>query len=627
MESDSPKPALLYDGDCGFCRFWLARWHQRVGDRVEYIPLQDPQVAERFPHLSTAQLTRAVHLVEPDGRVYSGAHAVFRALALGGSRIPVRAYRSVPGFAFVSEAAYRLVADHRPLFSAITTLLWGQSARPDSYGLSSWLFLRLLGLAYLAAFWSLGSQVIGLVGHNGILPADAYMSAARQWADANHLDALNRGFWMPTLFWWGTSDTVLKGACIAGAALASMLIAGIAPAAVLPLLWFLYLSLSAVCRDFLEFQWDMLLLETGLLAIVIAPLTWWARADRAADPPRLARWLLWWLLFRLTLGSGIVKLASGDPTWRGLTALIFHYETQPLPTPVAWYAHQLPVWFQKASTAVVLAIELLTPWLIPTPRRLRTAACLTMISLQVLIALTGNYAFFNLLTIALCILLLDDETLRRGARAWPWTWPQRSPTGVPRPSARHWPRWVPVAAALVTVPISGGILAAQMGFRAPASVVIGPIASVVSPFRSINGYGLFAVMTQTRDEIIVEGSNDRVTWQAYEFKYKPGDLARRPPWVAPHQPRLDWQMWFAALDQFDTQPWLQSFLLRLLQGSPDVLRLVANDPFKGTPPRYIRCEVYRYHFSDITARRSSRVVWTREPLGDYSPVLTLQSAR
>jgi len=623
MESDSPKPVLLYDGDCGFCRFWLARWRRRLGDRVEYLPLQDPQVAGRFPHLPTARLTRAVHLVEPDGAVYAGAHAVFRTFALGGSSIPDWAYRYVPGFAFVSEAAYRLVADHRPLFSAITTLLWGRSTQPDTYRLSSWLFLRLLGVVYLAAFWSLGTQVIGLIGHSGILPADAYMSAARQWANTNHLDALSRGFWMPTLFWWGASDTLLKAVCIAGAGLASMLIAGIAPAAVLPVLWFLYLSLSAVCRDFLEFQWDMLLLETGLLAIVIAPLTWRARADRAADPPRLGRWLLWWLLFRLTLGSGIVKLASGDPAWRGLTALVFHYEKQPLPTPIAWYVHQLPVWFHKASTAAVLAIELVAPWLIPTPRRLRTAACMTMISLQVLIALTGNYAFFNLLTIALCILLLDDETLRHVAGDWP----QRSATGVPVLSARYWPKWMPITAAIVTVPISAGFLAAQMGVRAPAAAVIGPMAALVSPFRSINGYGLFAVMTQTRDEIVVEGSNDRVTWQPYELKDKPGDLARRPPWVAPHQPRLDWQMWFAALDQFDTQPWLQGFLSRLLQGSPDVLRLIAVDPFNGTPPRYVRCQIYRYHFSSVSARRSNGVVWTRERLGDYSPIVTLEAAR
>jgi predicted DCC family thiol-disulfide oxidoreductase YuxK len=614
MESESPKPALIFDGDCGFCRFWLARWRRRLGDRIEYIPLQDAQVAERFPHLSTAQLTRAVHLVEPDGRVSSGAHAVFRAWTLGGSRIPAWAYRSVPGFAFVSEAAYRLVADHRPLFFAITRLLWGHSTNPDSYRISSWLFLRLLGIVYLAAFWSLGAQVIGLVGHGGILPADAYMRAARQWADTNHLDALNRGLWMPTVFWWGTSDTLLKGVSVAGAVLASLLIAGIAPAAVLPVLWFLYLSLSAVCRDFLEFQWDMLLLETGLLAIFIAPLTWWARADRTADPPRLGRWLLWWLLFRLTLGSGIVKLASGDPAWHGLTALVFHYETQPLPTPIAWYTHQLPVWFHKMSTAAVLAIELLTPWLIPAPRRLRTAACITMISLQVLIALTGNYAFFNLLTIALCILLLDDETLRQFA-------------GAPQRTAGYWPKWIPIAAAIVTVPISAGILASQMGFRAPAAAVIGPVAGLVSSFRSINGYGLFAVMTQTRDEIVVEGSNDRVTWLAYEFKYKPGDPARRPPWVAPHQPRLDWQMWFAALDQFETQPWLQSFLSRLLQGSPDVVRLIAVDPFNGAPPRYVRCQIYRYRFSDPVTRRSSGAVWTRERMGDYSPIVTLEPAR
>jgi len=316
----------------------------------------------------------------------------------------------------------------------------------------------------------------------------------------------------------------------------------------------------------------------------------------------------------LTLGSGIVKLASGDPAWHGLTALVFHYETQPLPTPIAWYAHQLPLWLHKTSTAAVLAIELITPWLIPAPRRLRTAACITMISLQVLIALTGNYAFFNLLTIALCILLLDDQTLGQIAAA-------------PPRAARYWPKWIPIAAAIATVPISGGILAAQMGFRAPAAAVIGPVAGVFSSFRSINGYGLFAVMTQTRNEIIVEGSNDRATWRAYEFKFKPGDPARRLPWIAPHQPRLDWQMWFAALDQFETQPWLQSFLSRLLQGSPEVLRLIAVDPFNGTPPRYVRCRIYRYRFADTSARRSNGVVWTREPLGDYSPIVTLESGR
>jgi hypothetical protein len=177
---------------------------------------------------------------------------------------------------------------------------------------------------------------------------------------------------------------------------------------------------------------------------------------------------------------------------------------------------------------------------------------------------------------------------------------------------------------VVTVPISAGILAGQIGLRAPSAPVFGPVAELIAPFRSVNGYGLFAVMTQTRDEIIVEGSNDRVNWRPYEFKYKPGDVMRPPPWVAPHQPRLDWQMWFASLGEFDTQPWLQSFVMRLLQGSPDVLALIAVDPFNGTPPKYVRCEIYRYHFSDWNARRSQRRVWTRERLGEYSPIVMLQ---
>jgi predicted DCC family thiol-disulfide oxidoreductase YuxK len=605
------KPVLIYDGDCGFCRYWIARWRRRIGERIEYVPLQDPSVAERFPTLPSRDLKEAVHLILPDGSVRSGAAAVFEALAVADKRLPLRVYESVPGAAAASELGYRIIARHRPFFSRLTMMLWGRGGEPSSFAVSSWVFLRLMGVVYLAAFWSLGSQVIGLVGRNGILPASSYMAAARQWADVNHLGFFGRGFFMPTIFWFGSSDAVLRGACIGGAVLAAMLVAGITPAILLPVLWFLYLSFELVCRDFLEFQWDMLLLETGLLAILAAPLTWRARLDRAADPPRLARWLLWWLLFRLTFASGIVKLASGDPTWNGLTALMFHYETQPLPTPLAWYAHQLPAWFQKASTAGVLAIELAAPWFIVTPRRLRSASCVVMVMLQLLIALTGNYAFFNLLTIALCLTLLDDETLRR------W---KRIPDPFP---ARFWPIVVPIAVAIVTVPVSTAVIANQVGISLPTTVV-SPLATLVAPFRSVNGYGLFAVMTQTRDEIVVEGSNDQSTWLPYEFKYKPGDLSRRLPVVAPHQPRLDWQMWFAALATFDTQPWLQSFLAHVLQGTPEVLDLIAHDPFNGTPPKYVRCQAYRYHFSNLPERRTRGIVWTRQLLGDYCPVVALE---
>lgn len=604
------KPVLIFDGDCGFCRYWIARWRHRTGDSVEYLPFQEPPTAQRFPELSRERLEQAVHLVEPDGTVTAGAHAVFRTLAISGSRLPLSAYERVPGIAAVSELAYRFVANHRPLFSRITLAFWGRGTRPSTYALPCWIFLRLIGAVYLAAFWSLGVQVIGLIGHDGILPASEYMAAAREWADDQQM-GLFRVFVIPTLFWLNASDAFLKGICIGGAGMASLLLFGVAPAILLPLLWLTYLSLVIVCNDFLAFQWDTLLLETGLLAIFVAPLTRWDRLRSAAEPQRIPLWLLRWLLFRLIFGSGVVKLASGDPTWHGLTALTFHYETQPLPTPIAWYAHHLPLWFQEASTAAVLAVELAAPWLIVAPRRLRLIGCGILVTLQLLIALTGNYAFFNVLTIALCILLLDDEALGR----------TREPSLLAR---RRWPKWLVGAVACVTVPVSAIILLNQMGVEPPGSVVVLPLQGLVQPFRSVNGYGLFAVMTTTRPEIIVEGSNDGVMWLPYEFKDKPGDLRRSPPWVAPHQPRLDWQMWFAALSRYDYEPWLQHFLVRLLEGSPAVLGLVGRDPFQGKPPQLVRAVLYRYHFADAETRRTQRLVWTRERLGQYSPTLKLQ---
>src|SRR5712671_6663564 len=226
------------------------------------------------------------------------------------------------------------------------------------------------------AFWSLGVQIRGLVGHDGILPADQYMAGARA------LTGLSRFWRLPTLAWVSTSDGFLQGLCVSGGALAALLVAGVLPSAVLPLLWLIYLSLSIVCRDFLGFQWDTLLLEAGFLAIVLAPLTGRERLRSLVDPPRAAVWLMLWLLFRLMVGSGAVKLTSGDPAWRNLTALSFHFETQPIPTPVAWYAHHLPFWILKASTAVMFSVELFAPLLMLGPRRLRRAACALLGALQ-----------------------------------------------------------------------------------------------------------------------------------------------------------------------------------------------------------------------------------------------------
>ncbi len=484
----------------------------------------------------------------------------------------------------------------------------------STYARASWFFRRQLGIVYLFAFWSLGTQVIGLIGRDGILPAADYMNQAREFAARGAL-GLDRFRVLPTLCWISTSDSFLRGLCAAGVVLAVLLIAGITPALVTPLLWIAYLSLSVVGQDFLGYQWDGLLLETGFLAIFLAPLRVRDRLSNAPDPHAIVRWLFWWLTFKLTVSSGVIKLASGDPTWRDLTAVAFHYETQPIPTPIAWYAHQLPLWFQQITTAMVIGLEIVAPFLIAFGRLGRVAAFTLLVALQGLIALTGNYAFFNLLTIALLVLVLDDRRLAWSKLGTPV--PERTPSPLPLAAA--------ALVAIVTLPVSALQLSRSFGIDLGALPVVGETARFVGPFRSVNSYGLFAVMTTTRPEIIVEGSDDGTNWSAYEFRYKAGDLKRRPPWIAPFQPRLDWQMWFAALGSFNQDLWFQAFCARLLEGSPDVLALIERDPFSGKPPRYLRAQLRQYHFTDGATRRSSGAWWRSEALGEYSPVLSIES--
>jgi hypothetical protein len=491
----------------------------------------------------------------------------------------------------------------------LTTSPREPSARSRTYAGATWLFLRVLGLVYLAAFWSLGVQVVSLSGRTGILPAAAYLTNVRTMLGAQR-------FWLlPTLSWVSDSDAFLRLLCVGGSVLSLTLLAGLLPLLVLPLLWIVYLSVSIAGRDFLSYQWDALLLETGFLAIFLAPAVVRERWRDSRPPSRAAVWLMLWLLFRLMFGSGVVKLTSHDPTWRGLTALAFHFETQPIPTPLAWYAAKLPVWCLETLTALTLGLEIGAPFLIVGPRRLRVAAFCLLAGLQLLIALTGNYAFFNLLTVALCLFLLDDVTLGRLI-------PPRSAT-VQTGRLR---RWCLVAVAVVTLPVSTLALAGELGLSIPGAPIVEPLATLVAPFRSINSYGLFAVMTTTRPEIIVEGSDDGTNWMEYGFPYKVGDLHRRPPWVAPHQPRLDWQMWFAALGRFDDERWFQNFCVRLLEADPSVLRLLERDPFQGRRPKYLRATLYRYKFSDWETRRRDGVWWTRERLGAYSPVLSLNAS-
>jgi len=378
-------------------------------------------------------------------------------------------------------------------------------------------------------------------------------------------------------------------------------------------LWALYLSLTVAGRDFLSFQWDVLLLEAGLLAVFLAPRGVLRR--RPGLPPLLIVWMYRWLLFRLMFASGLVKLRSGDPAWRGLTALEYHYETQPLPTWVGYYAHHLPPRAHVFAVAVMFVIELVLPWLVWLPGRGRRVPLVAFVGFQVLIALTGNYAFFNLLTVALCVFLADPGVL-----------PERWRPVADSPPATlfgTWPRavlapFVAVLALVSAIQFSESTLGASLPWPRPALW----LARAVSPLRSINSYGLFAVMTTTRPEVVVEGSEDGESWRAYDFRYKPGDPRRRPGFVAPHQPRLDWQMWFAALGTCEDNPWFVRFLGRVLEGSPPVTALLARNPFPDRPPRLVRSVVYEYTPAELSAWRREGTWWRREERGDYCPVLS-----
>jgi len=620
------KPVMIYDGDCNFCRRWISRWQQATGDRLEYVPFQEPGVFERFPNLRHEDCERAVQLIDTDGQIHSAADAVFRALAFAPRRHwTLWLYQEVPGVKPITEWFYRLVARHRAGFSRLTRFLWGQHVEVPTHYLTRWVFLRLLGLIYLIAFVSLWTQVDGLIGSNGVVPAADFMEALQRGSVAHNGWG---AYWLaPTLCWFNSTDAFLHFLCAGGALLSVLVIAGIATPLALFGCWAFYLSLLIVSDVFLSFQWDILLLETSFLAIFFAPFQILPRLSRESPPPRLWLWLLRWLLFRLMLSSGVVKLTSGDPSWRNLTALTVHYETQPLPTWIGWYAYQLPAWFQKFSCGVMFGIELGVPVLIFAPRRLRFVACWVFMAFMGLIALTGNYCFFNLLTVALCVLLLDDAALLewcRVIRLGRWVKARPGPAAV-GPRWRFWMS-LPVAAAILVVTVMQQIHVCRIRVKWPRSVrrVYMNTFQSIAPFRSVNTYGLFAVMTTSRNEIIVEGSNDGLTWRPYEFKYKPGKLTRRPRFVEPFQPRLDWQMWFAALGDYRNNPWFIDFCIRLLQGSPEVLALLKENPFPDAPPRYIRAVVYRYHFTDFATRRATGQWWRREFEGAYCPILSLR---
>jgi lipase maturation factor 1 len=478
-----------------------------------------------------------------------------------------------------------------------------------------WLYLRGLGLIFCLAFASLLPQLSGLMGPDGLEPAAAWLDWARVELGPE------RYLRIPTLLWWfGASSGALWGIGLVGLACGALLVANVAPRWTLVGAWACYLSLTAVGGDFLSFQWDVLLLEAALVSLPLAPGHLLPRGS-LPEPRRGAVLLVRFLLLRLMVMSGLVKLTSGDPTWSNLTALEYHYWSQPLPNGLAYFVSHLPSVLHRASVAGMFVIELLAPVLLFGPRRIRLVGAWALIALQLGILATGNYGFFNFLTIVLCLAALDDGVLMR------WR-PFRRLAPTPAPVRRHPRAWTAAFIGFAAVYAILGLSSDVERLRgAPMPSPVRWTLRQLAGLRSINTYGLFAVMTTERREIVLEGSADGQTWREYLLRWRPGPVDELPRFVAPHQPRLDWQMWFASLSNCANNPWLLRLQEQLLQGAPNARGFFREAPFPEAPPRFVRTRFFDYRFTDLATWRSTGAYWTRTELGPYCPPLTLEAGQ
>jgi hypothetical protein len=412
-------------------------------------------------------------------------------------------------------------------------------------------------------------------------------------------------FLVPNLFWLNASDGALTGAAIAGCGVSALIMLNRCSRLCLIAAFILYLSLYNAGQLFLNFQWDGLLLEAGFLAIFLTPAS------------RVVILLFRWLLFRLRFMSGISKLTVQDPSWSGLTALNSYFEVQPLPTPLAWYAHQLPEWLLKTATAATLVIEILVPFMMFLPRRWRFVAAWMTILWQVLIMLTSNHSWFNILTIVLCLFLFDDKAVQH-------ILPQRLQTWLggqqPSPAAAGGRASQSMVATLATfVLLTSSIHFWELATMQQSSGVAGTLVNYAEAYRVVNKYHVFPTMRSERIELELSGSQDGREWKPYRFRYKPGYPNERPAIVLPHQPRLDWEMWFVTQHP-KYMHFFHSFLQALLDNSPAVTALLRHNPFPDQPPRYIRVEAWRYRFSEPEVRQKTGQWWQREALGPFTPL-------
>ena len=466
----------------------------------------------------------------------------------------------------------------------------------SGYWYSRWLFERGLSLMYLVAFLVTLNQFIPLAGEHGLLPAVRFVREVPFRLS-------------PSIFYEFPTDRAFRAAAWAGVVLSLVALTGVAqragavPAAfVWAALYVLYISFINVGQTFYGFGWESLLVETGFFTVF---------AGASFTPPHvLLNWIYRWTLFRLMFGAGLIKL-RGDACWRDLTCLDYFFETQPMPNPLSWYLHHLPRSILHGGVAFNHFVELIVPFGFFLPQPYAGIAGLFTIAFQLILIIGGNLSWLNWLTLVLAIATLDDRFLS-------WL-PVSAPPFQPIPTGQ---RIAVAALAIVVLMLS---IAPTVNMLSRSQVM----NTSFNPLQIVNTYGAFGSITRTRDEIIIEGTDDDTVtdtsvWREYQFKGKPGDPRRMPPQVAPYHLRLDWLMWFAAMSSASDYPWFPELLLKLLQGDPGSLSLLRSNPFPGGPPRWIRAELYRYRFTSPDERRQTGRWWNRERVSPYFPAVRLR---
>lgn len=476
------------------------------------------------------------------------------------------------------------------------------------------MLLRFMGLVWFAAFLSAAQQFIPLVGHDGLLPADLFVERV-----VSHFGSPWAAFWqVPSIFWFRCDDVMILAVTWTGVVLSALVMCGFANSIIMLVLWALYLSLLPIGQEWLQYGWDIQILETGFLAALLCPLLD-PRPFPRRSPPVVIVWLYRWLIWRIMLGAGLIKL-RGDACWRDLTALYFHYETQPIPNPLSRWFHFAPKWFHQAGVLTNHLVELVVPWFGFYGRWLRHIAGLLMVGFMAVLIITGNLSFLNWLTIIPALACFDDNFWRRVLPRWITVRAERSAAkGCSRVHLVVSVLYAGIVAWLSISPVKNLFFSDQQAMNGS-----------FDKLHLVNTYGAFGSIDRERYELVFEGTSESTPlmvaeWREYEFKAKPTDPMRRPVFITPYHYRLDWAAWFPWSKVPGRNEWLPHFLWKLLHNDPGTLSLLAHNPFPEEPPKWLRVRIYRYRFAPQDD--ADGVWWTREYVGDHIRPVSIESAQ